>query len=180
MNQGELGRLLGVQKAAVSKYETEFVSPPAEVLLKLSKIFDVPVDYLLGADKMPKPNIKLPVLGMVHAGSPMLAVEEASDFIEVEPSAVSGTCFFMEVEGDCMMGDGILEGSLVLVRKQPRVENGQIAVIRLEDDVVLRRVRYAGKTLMLIPSNPKYEPMLVSSGDVEIIGRVIEVRIRNL
>lgn len=180
MNQGELGRLLGVQKAAVSKYETEFVSPPAEVLLKLSKIFDVPVDYLLGADKMPKPNIKLPVLGMVHAGSPMLAVEEASDFIEVEPSAVSGTCFFMEVEGDCMMGDGILEGSLVLVRKQPRVENGQIAVIRLDDDVVLRRVRYAGKTLMLIPSNPKYEPMLVSSGDVEIIGRVIEVRIRNL
>lgn len=180
MNQDELGRLLGVQKAAVSKYETEFVSPPSDVLLKLSKIFDVPVDYLLGADKMPKPNIKLPVLGMVHAGSPMLAFEEASDFIEVEPSAVSGTCFFMEVEGDCMMGDGILEGSLVLVRKQPRVENGQIAVIRIEDDVVLRRVRYAGKTLMLIPSNPKYEPMLVSSGDVEIIGRVIEVRIRNL
>jgi transcriptional regulator with XRE-family HTH domain len=50
MNQGELGRLLGVQKAAVSNIETEFVSPPAEVLLKLSKIFDVPVDYLLGAD----------------------------------------------------------------------------------------------------------------------------------
>jgi repressor LexA len=129
---------------------------------------------------MPKPNIKLPVLGMVHAGSPMLAVEEASDFIEVEPSAVSGTCFFMEVEGDCMMGDGITRRLARAREKAARVENGQIAVIRLEDDVVLRRVRYAGKTLMLIPSNPKYEPMLVSSGDVEIIGRVIEVRIRNL
>ncbi|MBQ7092343.1 MAG: LexA family transcriptional repressor, partial [Clostridia bacterium] len=84
------------------------------------------------------------------------------------------------VEGDCMTGEFIPEGALVLVRMQSRVENGQIAVVRIEDEVLLRKVKWMQSHLVLIPSNPKYEPMIVSGGDVEIIGRVLEVRIRGL
>ena len=79
-----------------------------------------------------------------------------------------------------MIGEFIPEGALVLVRLQPRVENGQIAVVRVEDEVLLRKVKYMGSTLMLIPANTKYEPMIVPGELAEVVGRVVEVRIRGL
>ena len=86
----------------------------------------------------------------------------------------------MEVEGDCMLGACIPEGALVLVKLQSRVENGQIAVVRLGDEVLLRKVKWMNGQLILIPANTRYEPMIVNGGDVQIIGRVTEVRIRGL
>ena len=72
------------------------------------------------------------------------------------------------------------EGALVLVRMQPNVENGRIAVVRIGEEVLLRKVKTIGDTLMLIPANTKYEPMIVPREEADIIGRVTEVRIRNL
>jgi SOS-response transcriptional repressor LexA len=63
---------------------------------------------------------------------------------------------------------------------QSHVENGQIAVVRVGDEVVLRRVKLLRNQLILYPANPNYEPMVIASGDVQIIGRVVEVRIRGL
>ena len=94
--------------------------------------------------------------------------------------AVAGEYFYMEVEGDCMEGEFIPEGALVLVRMQPSVENGRIAVIRIGEEVLLRKVKMMGDSLMLIPANTKYEPMIVPRDEAEIIGRVTEVRIRGL
>lgn len=79
-----------------------------------------------------------------------------------------------------MVGACIPEGALVLVRMQQHVENGQIAVVRLEDEVLLRKVKWMNNQLVLIPSNTRYEPIIVAGGDVQIIGRVVEVRIRGL
>ena len=79
-----------------------------------------------------------------------------------------------------MVGEFIPEGALVLVRLQPRVENGQIAVVRVEDEVLLRKVKYMNSALMLIPANTKYEPMIVPAELAEVVGRVVEVRIRGL
>ena len=79
-----------------------------------------------------------------------------------------------------MVGEFIPEGALVLVRLQPRVENGQIAVVRVEDEVLLRKVKYMNSALMLIPANTKYEPMIVPGELAEVVGRVVEVRIRGL
>ncbi len=198
MSQEDLGALLGVQKAAVCKYEVGRVPLPNDILVKLCDYFDVTSDYLLGRDEMVTPLFKqrpslpasfrpvegavgVPLVGRVHAGLPILADENIVEYIPVPAcDVVAGEYFYMEVEGDCMEGEFIPEGALVLVRLQPDVENGRIAVVRLEDEVLLRKVKPMGHSLMLIPANNRYEPMIVPREGADIIGRVIEVRIRGL
>lgn len=209
ITQDELGLLLGVQKAAVCKYETERVALPNHVLLRLVDIFGVSADYILGKDEVtPLPKharermrgaaagtsreegfdsmglrtadaVAVPLVGMVHAGEPMLAEEYVSDYIPVAAGEVfNGDYFFMEVVGDCMTGDYIAEGSVVLVKRESELREGKIYVVRLEDEVLLRRVKKIKRSLALIPSNPAYDPMIVSEGDVSVIGRVVECRLR--
>lgn len=177
--QDMLGNFLGVQKAAICKYETGRASLPQDMLLRLSDLFSVSADYLLGRDAPLADMLRVPVVGRVHAGLPILAEENVEDYIPLPAgNAKSGEYFFMEVEGDCMTDAHIVEGALVLVRMQSRVDNGQIAVVRINDEVVLRRVKWLKNQLILYPANPSYEPMIIASGDVQIIGRVVEVRIQ--
>lgn len=199
LTQDELGQALGVQKAAICKYETGRVPLPNEALMQLCSMFNVTADYILGIDSakvtplfkehgklssllMPvTKTVGVPLVGRVHAGLPILADENITEYIPLPAEDVTaGDYFYMEVEGDCMTGDFIPEGSLVLVRMQSRVESGHIAIVRIEDEVLVRKVKWLNGTLMLIPSNPKYEPMIISGGDAQIIGRVLEVRIRGL
>lgn len=199
LSQEELGTVLGVKKAAVCKYETGRVPLPNEMLMKLCDYFDVSADYLLCRESamvtplfktrssvsprlMPvEDSVGVPLVGRVHAGLPILADENIEEYIPVAANeAVAGEYFYMEVEGDCMEGEFIPEGALVLVRMQPNVENGRIAVIRIGEEVLLRKVKTMGDALMLIPANTKYEPMIVPRSDAEIIGRVTEIRIRNI
>ena len=149
ITQDELGRMLGVQKAAICKYENGRVNMPNSVIMRLVEIFQVSADYLLGTDEvvpllksssaklssssMPHtPAIGVPLVGFVHAGLPMLADENITEYIPVSANEVSsGECFFMQVEGDCMTGDHIVEGSLVLVRKCVEADNNCIGVVRI-------------------------------------------------
>ena len=184
--QDMLGNFLGVQKAAICKYENGRASLPQEMLVRLADLFSVSTDYLLGRDTSPTSSFgfnmaTVPVVGRVHAGLPILAEENVEDHIAVPSADIqNGEFFFMEVEGDCMTDAHIVEGALVLVRLQPRVENGQIAVVRINDEVVLRHVKWVRNQLILYPANSNYDPMVIASGDVQIIGRVMEVRIRVL
>ena len=177
LTQDELGQALGVQKAAICKYETGRVPLPNDALMQLCSIFHVTADYILGRDTV---TTMFKERGSSSALF-MLADENITEYIPLPAGDVTaGDYFYMEVEGDCMIGDFIPEGALVLVRMQNRVESGHIAIVRIGDEVLVRKVKWLNNTLMLIPSNPKYEPMIISGGDVEIIGRVLEVRIRGL
>jgi repressor LexA len=179
--QDMLGNFLGVQKAAICKYETGRAVLPQEMLLRLADLFSVSTDYILGRDAPASCFTSVPIVGRVHAGLPILAEENVEDHVPVPSGELqNGEYFFMEVEGDCMTDAHIVEGALVLVRMQSHVENGQIAVVRVGDEVVLRRVKLLRNQLILYPANPNYEPMVIASGDVQIIGRVVEVRIRGL
>lgn len=187
MTQEELGERVGVQKAAISKYERGALSIPVSLLMSLCDIFQVSADRLLGRPGQSRSfdtaqsneTLSVPVVGRVHAGSPILADENIVEFVPLSKGQVStGTYFYMEVEGDCMTGDFIPEGALVLVRRQKNAQNGQIAVVRLDDEVMLRRVKYENGYLILVPSNPVYEPTIITGGDVEIVGIVVEVRFK--
>lgn len=196
ITQDELGGMVGVQKAAICKYENGRVNIPNSVIMRLVEVFQVSADYLLGTDEvvpllktgpsrfssssMPQPSvIGVPLVGFVHAGLPMLADENITEYIPVSTNDVSADeCFFMQVEGDCMTGDHIVEGSLVLVKKCVEADNNCIGVVRIGDEVLLRHIQRFEKQLVLTPSNPAYSTMIVSEGDVQIIGKVIETRLR--
>ncbi len=119
----------------------------------------------------------LPVIGRVAAGMPILAEQNITSHIAI-PGIGSRGSFFLEVHGDSMTGAGILDGDLVLVREQPFVEQGQIAVVMVGDEATVKRFyRRPGSRVELVPENPAHQPMSFGPCDsgLKIVGKVVAV-----
>lgn len=110
---------------------------------------------------------QIPVVGVVTAGVPILAVENQEGMMawDGDPS-----CFALRVRGDSMTGAGILSGDKVVVRPQPTAEDGQIVVARIGDEATVKRLRKQGGQIWLMPENPAYEP--IDGSEVELVGLV--------
>ncbi|MDO3380209.1 transcriptional repressor LexA [Geoalkalibacter halelectricus] len=120
--------------------------------------------------------LELPLAGIVAAGKPIEAVSNP-DTIEVPASMVgAGENFVLRVQGDSMIGDGILDGDFVVVRKQPHAESGQTVVALIRGEATVKRlVRKAGR-VELHPANPSMQPWVVSGEeDFRIEGVVVGV-----
>lgn len=185
LSQKDVAKYLGITSQAYGYYERGERNPGADNLRKLANYFDVSVDYLLGRDVMPdEPNRLIPLLGSVPAGTPIEAIEDIEEYIDIYPRFVKhGELFALRVQGDSMEPD-LHHGDIVVIEKQEFVENGDIAVVRVNgEDVTLKRVKLTAKGLMLVPSNPAYDPVYfdsdqIASLPVTIIGKVIELRRR--
>lgn len=121
--------------------------------------------------------VKVPVLGRIPAGTPIDAEENIIDYVEIPESEVSNAnYFYLQVTGDSMIGSGIMDGYRVLVKKQPDVESGEIAVVRINStEATLKRVKKLDGQVILYPDNPKYDPIIINHHDAEIIGKVVKV-----
>jgi len=106
-------------------------------------------------------GVELPLAGTVAAGRPIEAVENP-DTIEVPASMVgAGENFVLRVQGDSMIGDGILDGDFVVVRKQAAAENGQTVVALIENEATVKRLHRKGGRIELHPANPAMQPIMV-------------------
>ena len=110
---------------------------------------------------------RIPVVGVVTAGVPILATENIEGYIPWDGEA---GCFVLRVRGDSMIGAGILDGDKVVVRPQPDAENGQIVVALLDDSATVKRLKKTGRDIWLMPENPAYEP--IWGNHASILGRV--------
>ena len=111
------------------------------------------------------PQLNLPLLGMVAAGSPILAQEHVTANYTVDPSLFrSRPDFLLKVRGMSMRDAGIMDGDLLAVKKADSAKNGQIVVARLGDDVTVKRYRKVGSLIELLPENPDFEPIEVQPG----------------
>ena len=109
---------------------------------------------------------QIPVIGVVTAGLPILAVENQEGTI---PWSEAG-CFALRVRGDSMINAGILEGDKVVVRPQPSADDGQIVVARIEDEATVKRLLRRNGQVWLMPENDNYSP--IDGTHAEIIGVV--------
>ena len=109
---------------------------------------------------------QIPVIGVVTAGLPILAVENQEGTI---PWSEPG-CFALRVRGDSMINAGILEGDKVIVRPQSSADNGQIVVARIEDEATVKRLLCRNGQVWLMPENDNYAP--IDGTHAEIIGVV--------
>jgi repressor LexA len=131
-----------------------------------------------GIDLLPPylPPRGLPILGRIAAGKPILAVEnieERLDLNDIIPSDDSNL-FFLRVRGDSMTGIGVNPGDLVLVRRQPAVENGEIAAVLIGNEATLKVLRIRETKNYLEPANKKYKPLyLDKSKEIQILGKAI-------
>jgi len=124
------------------------------------------------ATRAPHETVAIPILGHVTAGQPILAVENRDGVLHLDPSLVKGTdTFALRIEGDSMIGAGILDGDYVLVRPQQSADNGDIVVALLEDSVTVKRFYREAAGFRLQPENPRLAPIYVS--DVQICGKVM-------
>lgn len=183
ITQSELARLCGVHQTAVSQWENGRTLPDKNALVRLSDIFGVSVDFLMGKkDNTSAGKNLIPVLGYVRAGQPIEAYEDILDYVEISDSmAATGEYFGLRVEGDSMMPK-ICPDDTVIVHKQDYIESGEIAVVMVNEfDATVKKVIKKGTSLTLVPFNPSYEPMIFTPNEivtlpVKIIGKVVELR----
>lgn len=121
--------------------------------------------------------LKLPIVGKVAAGVPILAVENITDTIEFPDSIFSGSSLFLlRVSGDSMINAGILDGDLIAVNKQDNADNGEIVVAMIDDEATVKRFYRERDHVRLQPENDAYAPIIAK--DVAIVGKVVGL-IRN-
>jgi repressor LexA len=111
----------------------------------------------------------LPLVGSVAAGAPVLAEEQVEDWVE----APFPGDFVLRVRGDSMVEDGILDGDMVVVRRQETARDGEIVVARIEDEATVKRLYRDGGRIRLQPANPAYEPIVVD--EAHVLGKVVGV-----
>ncbi len=120
--------------------------------------------------------LRLPLVGTIAAGRPLLANQNIEDLIPVPARLLRGTpdAFLLRVKGDSMTGAHILEGDLVIIQPQETAESGDIVAARIGDEATVKRFHRHGNRLELEAQNPNYAPIpLRKSDNAAIIGKVI-------
>jgi repressor LexA len=137
------------------------------------------VNYDTGAqapvDRRPARHV--PLVGEVAAGTDVLAQENVDEYLPLpEDFTGDGNLFMLKVRGDSMIGAGILDGDYVVVRQQPEAVKGDIVVAGIPgEEATVKTYSRKGSKIVLLPSNPRLEPMAFDPGDVTIFGKVVTV-----
>ena len=127
-----------------------------------------------GLEKIDVQPNSIPMLGVVTAGEPILAVEDASDFFPIPPDLANstGSLFMLTIRGESMINAGILDGDQVIVRKQQSAQNGDIVIAMTdEDEATCKRFFKEQDHIRLQPENDYLEPIILP--DVTILGLVV-------
>ncbi|MBP3633575.1 MAG: transcriptional repressor LexA [Oscillospiraceae bacterium] len=110
---------------------------------------------------------RIPLVGVVTAGMPILAVENIEGSV---PWDGDPSCYALRIKGDSMIGAGILNGDVVVVRPQPEASNGEIVIAMIEDEATCKRFHRGSDGVWLLPENPAYEP--INGTNAAILGKV--------
>lgn len=120
--------------------------------------------------------VELPLIGYIAAGQPIEAIETPLSTVMVSPDMVSKSkrCFVLQVKGDSMIGEGIMDGDFVVLKQQETAENGQIVVALIDNGFATLKTFYREKNgkIRLQPANDKMEPIMVEADNCKIQGVV--------
>lgn len=119
------------------------------------------------------PEDRIPIVGNVAAGSPILAEECIEDYLTFDTGGRAEEFFALRVRGESMLNAGILPGDLVVVRRQPTANNGEIVVALLEDEATVKRLSRRNGQIWLLPENEDYSP--IDGTYAAILGKVTAV-----
>ena len=194
--QESLAAVIGVERSSVGKYEGKSgVIPSNDVLARIADLFGVSIDYLLERENRNQispatqtfpPNIlpvqrrKIPILGNVAAGEPIFADEEHEEYV-IEDDA-NDCDFALRIAGDSM--EPLLhDGDIVYVRQQDDVNDGEIGILLLDDEAVIKHIYHIPDGVQVVSQNAaKYPPKTYTWPNydtIRILGRAIAYR-RNL
>lgn len=190
--QSQLADKLSVSKQTISNWETGIKVPRMGSLQQLATLFNVKIGEITNASIATKrPNnvvystdkgfhrVSIPIIGTIACGNPITAEENIDGYTEqvFTGSVPSGALFALRCKGHSMEPT-IPDGSLVTIHEQPEVEDSEIAAVLVDDDenATLKRVKHAGDTVILLPDNNNFQPIVLDKDHPgRIIGKAIQV-----
>lgn len=183
----EIADIIGVKEATVQRYESgEIKNIKHDTITKLAEILKCSPSYLMGWDDSeldlsklgirPIKTKKFPMLGKIACGEPIYADADYETFVEASVDINADFC--LTAKGDSMINARIFNGDVVFIKRQPSVENGEIAAVIINDEVTLKRVYLYSNNgkLVLNPENPKYEPLVYTNEElnqIHILGKAV-------
>ena len=186
MTLQEVADSVGLQKAAIYKYEHGLIVNPKRTLIdKLAKLFGVSPADLMCVDEPKREPVKIPILGSVVAGAPLEAIENIIGYEEITPElAAKGEYFALEIKG-ASMEPKLYEGDIVIIKTQTYCDSGDIAIVLVNgNEATVKKVVFSPSGITLIGFNANvYPPHLYTAEEVQtlpvsIVGKVIESRRR--
>lgn len=187
----DLSKATGISQATISQYISGYSEPKKKRLAIIADYLNVNPSWLLGLDvPMERTNHalatenfdnlypielkKFPLLGEVACGEPIFAVEDRETYVMAGTDIKADFC--LKAKGDSMINARIHDGDIVFIRKQDTVENGEIAAVIIDDEVMLKRLYVYATGVQLLSENPKYPPKIYSGEQldhVRILGKAI-------
>lgn len=186
----EIAEALGCSRSTIFRYENgDIEKVPAALINTIAEVLKTTPSYLMGwSDESPAmasniipmpPTKKVPLLGSIACGEPILAVENIDTYVEMDATVHAD--FALRCKGDSMINARIFSGDIVYIRKQETVENGEIAAVLIngvesEADATLKRVYIEGNKIRLCAENPMYADQIFFENDmnkVRIIGKAV-------
>jgi repressor LexA len=124
-----------------------------------------------------RPSRHVPLIGEVAAGTGLLAQQNVEDLIPLPTDFTGeGELFMLRVRGDSMIDAGILDGDFVVARQQQTADNGDIVVAGIPgDEATVKTFKKSGNKITLVPANPTMDPMVFTSVEVSVFGKVVTV-----
>lgn len=192
LTQTEVCEKTGINKGALSSYLSGRYFPKQKTIDKLSKVFNVSINYLMGfepehsqrvdsSDLTGITNISfpaskpVPILGDICAGEGTWCEENFEGHFFIDSSVKADFC--VKVRGDSMIDAGIFNGDLAFIKKTYDYKDGNIYAVRINSDceAVLKKVFWQDDTIILNPCNAEYKPIVTDSEGVSVVGECIGV-----
>ena len=184
----DVAEKLKKNRATIYRYESDDIENlPAPILEPLAKVLQTTPAELMGWEQSAAPtsddlpsNVfpiqtkKVPLLGTIAAGVPIYADENFDGYRECTEDVDADFC--LKIQGDSMIGARINDGDIVFIKKQPDVDNGEIAAVLIEDEATLKRVYKEKDSLILQAENPKYAPIVYTAEsyvECRILGKAV-------
>lgn len=182
----ELARRVGTDRSTITRYFKGSRKIPMDEVPRFAEVLGVdPVELLIGEDEYSKitniypvkgEQIKIPILGKIACGEPILAAENVEGYITRSiDNLPNGELFALVAKGDSMEPT-IPDGATVLIRQQPDVENGEIAAVLVngDEEATLKRIRKENGFTWLVADNVKYGLKQISRNyPARIIGKAL-------
>lgn len=188
----QLAEAVGTSRQTIHRYENGIITNiPHEKIEGLALALGTTPSALMGwEEENPFPSYnniggerispvrtkRLPMLGNVACGEPIFASQEHSIFVKTNSDIIADFC--LTAKGDSMINARIFDGDVLFVRQQESVDDGEIAVVLIDDEATVKRVYYDrdNAILTLMPENPTYKPMRYMGSELDrirILGRVV-------